>query len=118
LWFGLPIPLLCPPVTIQRATPTKSLLHIGRPPFPAAGAVPGIVSTFRSCATLCDYCQKTPASYLFFLLPQTLPAAISCSMSGYSAEDTQDRGCCPVYEISARTTAELVTVHPSLSDAS
>lgn len=54
----------------------------------------------------------------FFLLPQTKPSEISRSMTGKSTVAFQDGGCCDAIVRRARTTAELLTVQPSASDAS
>jgi len=61
---------------------------------------------------------KHSMSYLFFLLPHTTPAPISCSMRGTSVVDTHAEGWCVTYRKSARTTAELLTVRPMMSDVS
>jgi hypothetical protein len=54
----------------------------------------------------------------FFLLPQTVPLAISCSIRGWSKEEAHSGGCCLVYRTRARTMAELLTDQPSASVAS
>ena len=62
--------------------------------------------------------QNLTMSYPVFLLPQTIPACISCSMRGASVVDTQEEGWAVAYRKRARTTAELLTVQPMISDAS
>ena len=54
----------------------------------------------------------------FFLLPQTRPAAISCSIRSSRTDRRHAGGCWATYRSTARTTAESLTVHPSASDAS
>lgn len=54
----------------------------------------------------------------FFLLPQKMPLAISCSMSGWSVAEAHAVGCCATYRSRARIIAELPTVQPRASEAS
>jgi hypothetical protein len=54
----------------------------------------------------------------FFLLPQTMPASISFSISGWSVVGAHEVGCCATYRSRARTRAELPTVQPKASEAS
>jgi hypothetical protein len=53
----------------------------------------------------------------FFLVPQTVPLAISCSISGWSDSETHAGVCWLVYRSKARIIAELPTVQPSASEA-
>ncbi len=54
----------------------------------------------------------------FFLLPQKMPLAISCSIRGWSDAEAHACGCWLAYRSKARITAELPTVQPSASEAS
>jgi hypothetical protein len=54
----------------------------------------------------------------FFLLPQTVPLAISRSISGWSDVEAHAGDCWATYWSRARITAELPTVQPRASEAS
>ena len=54
----------------------------------------------------------------FFLLPQTMPLAISRSISGWSDVEAHAGDCWATYWSRARITAELPTVQPRASEAS
>ena len=53
-----------------------------------------------------------------FLLPQTMPESISCAIRGWSVAAAHSGDCWAAYRIRARTTAELPTVQPKVSEAS
>jgi hypothetical protein len=62
--------------------------------------------------------QKCDLLTHFFLLPHSTPASISCSTRGNSAVVFHSWGCCEACRMSARTSAELLTVQPRVSVAS